>query len=149
MRFLSDFAAGQVFEAGPVEVTTAEVIDFAQSYDPQPFHTDPAAAEGSFFQGLAASGWMTAALTMRMLVGSQLNIAHGVIGRDVELSWPRPTRPGDILRTVSEVVEVTPSRSRPDRGMIRVRTETFNQRDEVVQTMVARLMVPAKVTAES
>jgi acyl dehydratase len=144
MRYMEDFAAGQSFTAGPVEVTAEEVVAFASRYDPQPFHTDHAAAEQSFFKGLASSGWMTGALTMRMLVDCGLNIAGGLIGRDVELTWPRPTYAGDSLRTVSEVLEVIPSRSKPDRGMIRVRTETLNQRDEVVQVMTARMLVHAR-----
>lgn len=144
MRYMEDFQPGQIFSAGPVEVTADEVTAFARRYDPQPFHTDAEAAERSFFKGLASSGWMTGALTMRMLVECGLNIAGGLIGRDVELTWPRPTYAGDILRTVSEVLEVLPSRSRPERGMIRVRTETLNQRDEVVQVMTARMLVHAR-----
>lgn len=145
MRCLEDFTPGQTFSAGPVEVTAEEIVAFARRYDPQPFHTDVVAATDSFFQGLAASGWMTASLTMRMLVHSGLEIGWGLIGREVEsLGWPRPTRPGDVLRAVSQVTEILPSRSRPDRGMIRVRTDTLNQRDEVVQTMTARLMVPTR-----
>ena len=144
MRYMEDFAKGQSFYAGPITVTAEEVMAFAHRYDPQPFHTDPVAAEQSFFKGLASSGWMTASLTMRMLVDCGMNIAGGLIGRDVELGWPRPTYAGDVLRTVSEVLDVMPSRSSPERGMIRVRTETFNQRDEVVQLMTARLMVHAK-----
>jgi len=144
MRYMDDFEAGQTFYAGPVTITAEEVVAFARRYDPQPFHTDADAAADSFFKGLASSGWMTASLTMRMLVESGLNIAGGLIGRDVELFWPRPTYADDVLRTASEVLEVTPSRSRPEQGMIRVRTETLNQRDEVVQVMTARLMVRAK-----
>ncbi len=152
MRYLSDFSPGQRFHAGPVEVETEEIVRFAQRYDPQPFHTDPEAAEHSFFGGLAASGWMTAALTMRMLVTSPDGCAGawGVIGRDVEsLGWLRPVRPGDRLRAVSEVLEVMPSHSRPDRGMIRVRTDTFNQNEEMVQTMTARLLVPARANGNA
>lgn len=145
MRYLSDFEAGQRYEAGPVAVETEEIIAFARRYDPQIFHLDPDAAEKTFFNGLAASGWMTASLTMRMLVDSGMDIAWGLIGREVEqIGWPRPVRPGDSLHVVSEVVEVATSRSRPDRGFIRVRTETFNQNGEQVQTMTARLMVPAR-----
>ncbi|HVI52110.1 MAG TPA: MaoC family dehydratase [Candidatus Sulfotelmatobacter sp.] len=144
MRYMEDFQPGQIFSAGPVEITAEEVMAFASRYDPQPFHTDLQAAEDSFFKGLAASGWMTASLTMRMLVECGLDIAGGLIGREVELGWPRPTYAGDVVRTLSEVLEVVPSRSKPERGMIRVRTETLNQRDEVVQTMTARLMVHAR-----
>jgi len=145
MRYLSDFETGQQFSAGPLDVAAEEIIAFARRYDPQVFHLDAEAAEQTFFKGLASSGWMTASLTMRMLVDSGIDIAWGVIGREVEaITWPRPVRPGDSLRVVSEVVEVTPSRSRADRGTIRVRSETFNQNDELVQSMTARLMVPAR-----
>lgn len=145
MRYLGDFEVGQHFCAGPVSVDKENIVGFARLYDPQPFHLDPQAAEASLFQGLAASGWMTAALTMRMLVDSGLDIAWGVIGREIEsLAWPRPVRPGDRLHAVSEVLEIIPSRSRPDRGMIRVKTDTFNQDDAVVQTMTARLVVPVR-----
>jgi acyl dehydratase len=143
MRYLSDFVTGQRFEGGPVDVATTDIIEFAKVFDPQPFHTDPRAAEETFFDGLAASGWMTAALTMRMVVGSGIDIAWGVIGREVQsLGWPRPVRPGDRLRVTSQVLEIRPSSSRPDRGTMRLLTETFNQREEVVQTMTSLLMVP-------
>jgi acyl dehydratase len=143
MRYLSDFEAGQRFFGGPVEVRTDEVIAFGRQYDPQPFHTDAQAAEKSFFNGLAASGWLTAALTMRMLVGSGMDIPWGVIGREIEsLGWPRPVRPGDSLRVVSEVRDVRPSRSRPEMGVVRMQSDTFNQKGELVQTLTARLIVP-------
>lgn len=145
MRYLEDFQPGQTFAAGPMDVEAEEIIRFAERYDPQAFHMDPAAARQTFFKGLVASGWMTVGLTMRMLVTSGMDIAGGVIGREVEaLGWPRPVRPGDRLRTVSEVIAVTPSRSRPERGMIRLRTDTFNQNDELVQTMTTRIVVPAR-----
>ena len=105
---------------------------------------DEAAAQNSIFQGLAASGWHTAALTMRLLVSGGLPLAGGSIGAGGEIAWPRPTRPGDILQVESEVVAVTPSRSRPDRGIVTVRSETKNQRGEVVQVLTANLMVPRR-----
>jgi acyl dehydratase len=122
-----------------------EIKAFARQFDPQPFHLDEEAAKRTFFGGLAASGWHTAAITMRLQVESGLPIAGGMIGIGGEMSWPKPTRPGDILRVVSEILEVTPSRSRPDRGTVRVRSETRNQRDEVVQILDARLLVPRRV----
>jgi acyl dehydratase len=149
MRYLADFEVGQTFTAGPVEVKAEEIISFARSYDPQYFHTDPEAAEASFFKGLASSGWMTAALTMRMLVDSKVGISGGMIGSEVQLAWPRPTRPGDVLRVVTEVLEVIPSRSKPERGSLRIRTDTYNQNDELVQTMTSRVMCPAKVPVEA
>lgn len=146
--YLEDFIAGTRYEAGPITVDQDEVIAFATRYDPQPFHTDPDAAKTTLFGGLAASGWMTASLTMRMLVLSGHAPTGGFIARQVEaLEWPRPTRPGDTLRAVSEVVDVLPSKSKPDRGMIRMRTETRNQNDEVVQVFQALLVVPRRPVA--
>src|SRR5579871_5424559 len=121
---------------------TAEAIKaFGRDYDPQAFHTDEAAAKDSFFAGLAASGWHTAAVTMRLQIDSGPPIAGGMIGASGELSWPRPTRPGDIVHVESEVMEVTPSRSRPERGFITLKSETKNQKGEVVQIFVAKLLV--------
>jgi acyl dehydratase len=146
--YLEDFAVGTRYEAGPVTVDQDELIAFARRYDPQPFHTDPVAARNSLFGGLAASGWMTAALTMRMLIDSGNVPSGGLIARQVEtIEWPRPTRAGDVLRAVSEVVETIPSRSKPDRGMMRMRTETRNQNDEIVQILVALLVVPRRPVA--
>ena len=112
--------------------TADQIKAFAARFDPQPFHLDEEAAEGSFFQGLAASGWHTAAITMSLLVKSGMPIAGGLIGAGGEIAWPRPTRPGDVLQVESEVLAVTPSRSRPERGMITVSSETKNQNGEVV-----------------
>ena len=121
-----------------------EIKAFARQFDPQPFHLDEEAAKSSMFGGLVASGWHTAAISMRLQVESGLPVAGGMIGIGGEMSWPHPTRPGDVLRVVSEIKEVTPSRSRPDRGMVRVRSETRNQRDEVVQILDAKLLVPRR-----
>jgi acyl dehydratase len=144
-RYLEDFVPGQRFSGGTLTVEAEAIVAFARQFDPQPFHTDPATAETTFFKGLAASGWHTAALTMRMLVDSGIGIAWGIIGREIEqIGWPRPTRPGDRLRIESEVMEVRRSRSRPDMGTARLRTETLNQDDQVVQTMIAALIVPAR-----
>ena len=118
-----------------------QIKAFAAQFDPQPFHPDEAAAKATFFHGLAASGWHTAAVTMSLLVKSGMPIAGGLIGAGCELTWPRPTRPGDILQVESEVLAVTPSRSRPERGMITVKSETRNQKGEVVQVMTSKMLV--------
>ncbi len=138
--WLEDFHEGQRFESASRAIGAADIKAFAAAFDPQPFHLDEATAAGTFFDGLAASGWHTAALTMRLLVEGGIPIAGGVIGAGGEISWPRPTRPGDVLRVVSVVEKITPSRSRPERGFITVRSETLNQRDEPVQVLVARLL---------
>ncbi len=140
--YLEDIHPGQRFTSGTHTLDEAQIKAFAHQFDPQPFHLDDEAAKGSLFGSLAASGWHTAAITMRLQVESGLPISGGIIGAGGEIAWPRPTRPGDILQVESEVLEVTPSRSRPDRGMITVRSETRNQRGEVVQTLTVKLVVP-------
>ncbi len=143
--FLEDLQPGQRFTAGPVEVTTADIKRFAAEFDPQPFHLDEAAAEAHpIFQGLAASGWHTAAITMRLVVQAMGEFGWGVIGAGGDLQWPRPVRPGDRLRLVVEVLEVAPSRSRPDRGTAMLRLATLNDRDEEVQTFAPRVLVPRR-----
>jgi len=137
---LEEFHVGQRFVSPPREITAAAIMAFAAEFDPQPFHTDEAAAKASFFGGLAASGWHTAALTMRMLADGGLPVAGGLIGAGGEISWPRPTRPGDVLRVESVVEAVVPSRSRPDRGMVTVRSETRNQQGETVQVLVSKVL---------
>lgn len=141
--YLEDLTAGRKFEAGTVEVTEPEIVAYAREFDPQPFHLDDEAAKGTFFGGLAASGWHTASLTMRLIVQA-LPFAWGVIGGGGEITWPRATRPGDRLRVECEVLEVASSRSRPDRGMVTLRTTTLNQDDEAVQVLVAKLVVPRR-----
>jgi acyl dehydratase len=142
--YLEDFRVGQRFTSATHVVDAAQIKAFARQFDPQPFHLDEEAAKGTLFGALVASGWHTAAITMRLQVDSGLPIAGGIIGIGGEMSWPRPTLPGDALRVVSEVEEVTPSRSRPDRGVVRMRSETRNQRDEVVQILNAKLFVPRR-----
>ncbi len=117
---------------------------FAAEFDPQPFHLDEVAGAQSVFKGLAASGWHTAAVSMRLLVDSDFTFAGGIIGVGGELSWPRPTRAGDILRLEGEILEVTPSRSKPGQGMAKVRLTTLNQRDEVVQIFTPSVLVLRK-----
>jgi len=141
--YLDDLTAGQLFRAGPETVTEAEITAYARQFDPQPFHLDAEAAKDTFFGGLAASGWHTASLTMRMIVQAA-PFAWGVIGSGGEIAWPRATRPGDMLRVECEVLEVQPSRSRPDRGMAVVRTTTLNQDNEPVQVLVAKIVVPRR-----
>ena len=131
--YLDDFQVGQRFASGTHLIDTAQIKAFARQFDPQPFHLDEETAKASLFGGLVASGWHTAAVTMRLLVESGLPVAGGLIGMGGEMNWPRPTRPGDVLSVVTEIKEVTPSRSRPDRGTVRMHSETRNQRDEVVQ----------------
>lgn len=148
--YLEDLAVGQVYESGTVAITAAGIKEFAREFDPQPFHLDEAAAQGSIFAGLAASGWYTASLTMRLLVTGKLRIAGGLVGAGVEeIRWPRPVRPGDVLHARSEVVNVRISQSRPDRGIVRLRTTTLNQDEQAVQMMVANLMVPCRPDAAS
>lgn len=144
---LEDFSPGQRFTSGTRAITADEIKAFAASFDPQPFHMDEAAAGKSFFQGLAASGWHTAAITMSLLVQSDMPIAGGLIGAGGDIEWPRPVRPGDILQAESEVLAVTPSRSRPERGMITVRTVTKNQHGETVQILTSKMLVWKKGSA--
>jgi len=139
-HFLEDLAVGQRFTSAAHTMETAEIKAFASAYDPQPFHLDEAAADDSLFRGLAASGWHTAAVTMRLLVEGGAPLAHGIIGAGSEVAWPRPTRPGDVLTAVTEIVEIKPSRSRPERALVTMRTETLNQRGEVVQVMTSKVL---------
>jgi len=140
--YLEDLTAGQTWESATLTVSADEIIAFARDYDPQPFHLDDAAARDSFFGGLAASGWHTAAMTMRLQVDGGPRIAGGQIGAGGRIDWARPTRPGDILHVTCEIIEVRISRSRPDRGLVTMLTTTHNQADEVVQTITATLVVP-------
>ena len=141
-RYLEDFSPGQKFGSGKLRVERERITSFAAEFDPQPFHLDEQAAENSLFKGLAASGWHTAALTMRLLVESELKPAGGIIGAGFdEFRWPRPVRPGDELHLESEVLEVRASKSRPDQGVIKVRTTTLNQDGAPVQVSVGNLIV--------
>jgi acyl dehydratase len=146
--YLDDLHEGLRFTTGTHTVDETQIVAFASAFDPQPFHLDPEGARDSIFQGLAASGWHTAAITMRLLVTEGVPIVGGIVGAGGEVTWPRPTRPGDVLRVASEVLRVTPSRSRPDRGMVSLRSETLNQNDEVVQILTATLMVPRRPASD-
>lgn len=148
--YLEDFAAGQRYGSGTLRVDAAAIKAFAAAFDPQPFHLDEEAARTSFFAGLSASGWHTAALTMRLLVESGMRPAGGIIGvRAEELKWPRAVRPGDELEVEAEVLEVRPSGRRPGQGYVKCRTTTLNQRREPVQVLVMNLLVPARPTTLS
>jgi acyl dehydratase len=142
--YLDDLKIGQRFTSGSHPLDAAQITAYARQFDPQPFHLDDAAAKGTLFGGLAASGWHTMSVTMRLLVDAGLPLAGGIVGAGAEIAWPQPTRPDDILHVVSEIEEITPSRSRPDRGTVRVRSETRNQRDEVLQVLIAKLLVPRR-----
>jgi acyl dehydratase len=144
-QYLEDFAAGQVYRSDRLQVDKGQILAFATQFDPQPYHLDEELARSSVFKGLAASGWHTAAVTMRLLVDSDFRPADGILGVGLEdLSWPRPVRPGDELRVDCEVLEVRPSKGRTDRGMIRVRTTTFNQNGQPVQIFTGNLLVPRR-----
>ena len=144
-RYLEDLQVGDRFESASYEVTEEAVMKFAREFDPQPFHLDREAAQKSIFKSLVASGWHTAAIAMRLLVGSGLNLAGGTIGLSAdELRWPKPVRPGDKLRLEIEVVGVRESRSKPDRGIVRIHYVTRNQNDEIVMTLTAAALVPKR-----
>jgi acyl dehydratase len=140
--YFEDLRVGDRFGSDMVEVTKESIFEFARQFDPQPFHLDPEAARQSIFQELTASGWHTAAVSMRLFVTGQFKPVGGSVGLGVdELRWPRPVRPGDILKVETEILDVRASRSKPDRGIIRIRNVTKNQNDEVVQTFLAFVMV--------
>jgi acyl dehydratase len=143
--YLEDFAAGQIYGSGRITVEEDRIKTFAAEFDPQPFHLDEDSARRSIFGGLAASGWHTAALTMRLLVESDFKPVDGIIGAGFEeFRWPLCVRLGDELHVESEVLEVRPSTSRPHQGLVKVRTTTKNQKGEVVQVSVGNLVVPRR-----
>ncbi|MBM6583064.1 MaoC family dehydratase [Microvirga sp. BT689] len=137
--YLDDIAVGQEFLSREQRIEADQIVAFATEYDPQPFHTDAEAAQATFFQGLAASGWHTMAITMNLLVRS-VPFAHGIIGAGGEISWPRPTRPGDVLHVKSKVIEIRPSQSKPDRATVILESLTYNQDGEVAQKLVSKLI---------
>ncbi|CAN5390139.1 MaoC family dehydratase [soil metagenome] len=144
--YLEDLSVGGVFRSEALTITEAEIIAYAQTYDPQPFHTDPEAAKSTFFGGLAASGWQTAGLTMRLLVTSGIPLAEGIIGAGGEISWPRATRPGDVLHVESTLTKIVPSWSKPDQAMVTAENLTVNQEGDVVQRFVSKLVVKRRAT---
>jgi len=141
--FLDDLEVGAQYRSTEQQLNAEQIFDFARQFDPQPFHLDDEAAKNSLFQGLAASGWHTAAITMRLLVSS-FPLAHGVIGAGGEIEWPRPTRPDDTLHVVSTIQDIVPSRSKPDRGIVTVECRTLNQHGDTCQRLVAKLVVMRK-----
>src|SRR5438046_6040815 len=148
-RYFEDLKAGDRFKSVTYQVSEEEIINFAREFDPQPFHLDAAVADQTMFKGLIASGWHTAAITMRLFVQT-LNFAEGAIGLGVdELRWPNVVRPGDVLTVETEIVDARPSRSRPGFGIIRLRNVTTNQRGQIVQTMLASAMVPKRERKET
>jgi acyl dehydratase len=145
--YLDDLAVGQRFTSGTRTLNAAEMQRFAADHDPQPFHLDDVPARDTLFGGLVASGWHTACTMMRLIVDGGLPIAGGIIGTGGELLWTRPVRPGDTLRVETEVLEITPSRSKPDRGSVTVRCVTLNQHGEMVQSFTPKLVVPRRPKA--
>jgi len=144
--YLDDLAVGDRFTSEGHEIDAEQIKAFAMLFDPQPFHLDDEAAKATLFGGLAASGWHTAAITMRLLVTSGLPLADGIIGAGGEINWPKPTRPGHILRVDSEVVDILPSRSRPNQAMVLMRCETRNQHGDVLQSFSPKLVVTKRRT---
>lgn len=144
--YFEDLETGQEFGGRRrIGIEREDIVRFAAEFDPQPFHLDEESGKESVFGGLAASGWHTAAITMRLLVDSELKIAGGLIGLGMEeLRWPRPVRAGDELRVHSEILDKRESRSRPQQGLVRVKNTTFNQRDEVVQVSISTMIVPRR-----
>jgi len=141
-KYLEDLAPGQTYGSGRLTVSEADIKAFAAQFDPQAFHVDETAAKKTMFGGLAASGWHTAALTMRLSVDSEFGPAGGIIGAGFEeLRWPLPVRPGDELHVDFEILEVRPSKSRPNQGLVKMRMTTRNQKDEAVQVAVGTLVV--------
>jgi acyl dehydratase len=137
---LEDLYVGQRFTSGTYRVDEDRIKAFAAEFDPQPFHLDTAAAQATIFGGLAASGWHTAAITMRLMVGGGVPLAAGIIGVGGEIAWPRPTRAGDVLRVESEIVEIIPSRSKPNQALVKVRSTTLNQDGEPVQVFTGKIL---------
>ena len=144
--YLDDLQVGDIFVSDTHALDKEQIVEFASRYDPQPFHLDEEAARDSFFQGLAASGWQTAAISMRLMVHS-LPVANGLIGAGTELSWSQPTRPGDVLRVTSTIKDIQPSRSKSDRGMVTVESITTNQHGERLQKLTSKLLVFRKPTS--
>src|SRR4051794_20608095 len=139
--YLDDLTVGQRFTSGTYVMEAVRIKEFAAEFDPQPFHLDEDAAQTSAFKGLAASGWHTAAVAMRLLAESGMRFANGLLGLSGEIAWPRPTRPGDILQLESEIAEITPSRSKPQQGIVTIQSTMLNQNGEAVYTLRAKLLV--------
>lgn len=148
MRFFEDLNIGDTFHTAEAGVTADDIVRFGREFDPQPFHTDPAAAKASFFGGLVASGWQTAGVSMRLMVTSEMRLDEGVVGQGVEsLRWPRPVHPGDRLKVACRVEEKHEKPGRTDYGTVRLRCTTRNQDGRIVQDMVANLLVKRRPPA--
>lgn len=142
INYLEDFAIGQIFQSGSLRIEKERMVEFASEFDPQLFHLDEVAARDTIFGGLTASGWHTAAMTIRLILASDLNPAGGLVGAGVEeLRWPQPVRPGDELYVECEILDARPSRSRPERGLVKVRATTFTKNKEAVLCFVGNLVV--------
>ena len=139
--YFEDLSVGRKFSSSTYTVSADEIRAFARQFDPQPFHVDEAAGRASIFGGIIASGWYTAAVTMRLAVQGGLPVARGTIGVSADIQWPHPVRPGDVLRLESEILQRRELQSRPDRGMITVRSATRNGSGATVQLMTAKLLV--------
>ena len=139
--YLEDLHVGQQFVSDSYRMEESRIKSFAEEFDPQPFHLDDAAAQSTVFQGLSASGWHTAAVAMRLLVTGGLPLGNGIIGLGGELAWPKPTRPGDTLRVESEVLEIVPSRSKPNQAIVKIRSTTLNQNGEAVHVFTSKVLV--------
>ncbi len=143
--YFEDFRLGQKYKsAEPVRVSAKEITEFAEKYDPQPFHLDENAGKSSFFKGLAASGWLTAAIVMRLRVDT-IRLHGGMIGAGVEeIRWTEPVRPNDQLRTETEVIGLRRSKKRPELGLVTIYTLTLNQREEVVMKSTVKFLAPLR-----
>ena len=139
--YLEDLHVGRRFTSGTFVITEERIKSFAEEFDPQPFHLDEAAAQNTVFRGLAASGWHTAAVAMKLLVTGGLPLGNGIIGFGGDLSWPKPTRPGDTVHVESEVLEITPSKSKPNQAVVKVRSTTLNQNGDVVHQFTSKVLV--------
>lgn len=139
--YLEDLHVGQRFTSDRFVITEERIKSFAEEFDPQPFHLDNEAAQSTMFRGLAASGWHTAAVAMKLLVTGGLPLGNGIIGMGGDLSWPKPTRPGDTVHVESEILEITPSKSKPNQAVVRVRSTTLNQNGEAVHQFTSKVLV--------
>jgi acyl dehydratase len=139
--YLEDLHVGQRFTSDTYRMDKERIKAFAAEFDPQPFHFDEAAAQATVFRGLSASGWHTAAVAMRLMVTGGLPLGNGIIGLGGELAWPKPTRPGDTLRVESEILEILPSRSKPNQAVVKVKSTTLNQDGEPVHMFTAKVLV--------
>jgi acyl dehydratase len=142
--YLDDLSVGMRFESQTYRLAEADIKRFAAEFDPQPFHLDEAAAQATLFRGLAASGWHTAAITMRLLTSGGLPLADGLIGLGVELQWAKPVRPGAVLRVISTIEDIQMSKSKPGQGVVTVASDTLDDSGDTVQRLVSRLLVKAR-----